>query len=76
MGKMAVALSETIRELRHKHGLTQVELADLAAVSLPSLSRLERGKETIRLDVLTKVAESLGYRIVLLPEKNDPKDEK
>ena len=62
-------LSEAVKRIRKQHGLSQGELADIAGISLPSLSRLERGKETIRLDLLTKVAESLGYRLELVPIK-------
>ena len=62
-------LSEAVKRIRKQHGLSQSELADIAGISLPSLSRLERGKETIRLDLLTKVAESLGYRLELVPIK-------
>lgn len=65
-------LSEAVKRIRKQHGLSQSELADIAGISLPSLSRLERGKETIRLDLLTKVAESLGYRLELVPIRRKP----
>jgi transcriptional regulator with XRE-family HTH domain len=69
MFEKGASLSESIKTLRQQHGLTQEALADIAGVSLASLSRLERGKETIRLDVLSKVAECLGYQIDLVPLK-------
>ena len=62
------SLAETVKTLRKKHGLSQSELADIAGVSLPSVSRLERGKETIRLDVLAKILDCLGYQIELKPK--------
>jgi HTH-type transcriptional regulator/antitoxin HipB len=56
-------LAEAIRELRKKHGISQGELAQISGVSLPSISRFERGKDTIRLDVLMKILDALGYRL-------------
>lgn len=60
-------LAKKVRELRKQHGMTQIELADIAGVSLPSITRFEKGKETIRLDVLTKILNSLGYELAIKP---------
>ena len=57
-----------IRELRKQHDITQASLAEIAGVSLPSIQRLEAGKETIRLDVLIKVTDALGYQVSLEPK--------
>jgi len=59
---------QKIRDLRKQHGLTQTELADISGVSLPSISRLERGKESIRLDVLVKILDCLGYQLTVKPK--------
>ncbi|WP_176736274.1 helix-turn-helix domain-containing protein [Oligoflexus tunisiensis] len=65
-------LAETIRDLRKKHGISQGELAQISGVSLPSISRFERGKDTIRLDVLMKILDALGYRLeIKAKEKNN-----
>jgi len=62
-------LGKEIKDIRKAHGLNQTELAEASEVSLPSITRLEAGKSTIRLDVLTKVANALGYDLVLQLKK-------
>ena len=62
-------LAKEIKRIRKAHGLSQTELAEVSGVSLPSITRLEAGKSTLRLDVLTKVAESLGYELTLQQKK-------
>lgn len=61
--------AQTIRNLRKQHGITQSQLADISGVSLPTISRIERGKETVRLDVLNKLIDCLGYELVIRPIK-------
>ena len=53
-------LGHRIRQARVDRGLTQAELAELADVSTPYVSHVERGAKTISLNTLTRVAESLG----------------
>ena len=60
-----------IKSLRKKHHISQKELADLSGVSLPSINRMERGKETIRLDILVKVLNCLGYELHVRPKTFD-----
>ena len=52
-------LGGRIRQARLDRGLTQAELAELADVSTPYVSHVERGVKTISLNTLTRVAESL-----------------
>jgi len=65
-------IAEKIRELRKRHRLSQGELAAIAGVSLPTVSRLERGKETIRLDVLVKMLNALGYDLEIKAKEKTP----
>ena len=62
-------LSEHIKQLRKKSGLTQVEFAKRAGVGLRFLRELEQGKPTVRLDKVNKVLEFLGYHLVLEKEE-------
>lgn len=62
---------QALRQRRRQLGLSQQELADLADVSLPSISRLERGKETTRLDVLIKLLYALGLELQIT-SKGEP----
>ncbi len=69
MGETIESIAKQIKELRRQHRITQSQLADISGVSLPSISRIERGKETIRLDVLTKLLDCLGYEIIIRPQQ-------
>lgn len=59
-----MTLSEHIKLQRKKNGLSQVELAERAAVGLRFVRDLEQGKKTLRMDkvndVLALFGESLG----------------
>ena len=53
-------IGERIRGLRHARGLTLVQLADLAELSHPFLSQLERGLARPSIASLEKIARALG----------------
>lgn len=54
-------------EARIVAGLTQMELADKAGVSQPSISRIESGKIQPTLKLVRQLAEALGLDIQLQP---------
>ena len=54
-----IALGQRIRDLRRKRGLTQEQLAELADLSTPYVSHLERGSKKASLAVLVRLSESL-----------------
>ncbi|MFQ4148368.1 helix-turn-helix domain-containing protein [Arthrobacter sp. LAPM80] len=58
-------LGAALRARRKALNLTQSETADLADISTRVLSDLENGRETVRLDILTAVASSLGMTLSL-----------
>jgi len=64
-------LALMIRDLRKKHGLSQGELAQISGVSLPTISRFEREKDTIRLDVLVKMLDALDYRLEITAKERE-----
>ena len=70
----ARGLGHTIRVLRRRSGLTQVELARRAGVSQPWLSRLERGHPGASLSLVFQVTGSLGARTSVgpIPERAGP----
>lgn len=57
------AWPSAIRARRRELGLLQSELADLAGVSTRTVSAIETGKPTVRLDVLWTVLNTLGLRL-------------
>ena len=56
-------IGNTIQVLRVQQGLTVEELAQKAGVGSSLLARVELGKFNVRLDVLSSVAEALGYKV-------------
>lgn len=59
---MELSLSETIIIYRKRAGMTQKELAEAAAVSVPTIVNIEAGGDT-RLSTLYAVAGSLGLEV-------------
>ncbi len=53
---LTAVFRENVRRLRKEHGLTQVELADAAGISQPSISRWERENRPPELDTVCRLA--------------------
>lgn len=56
-------IGNIIQVLRIQQGLTVEELSEKAGVGSSLLTRVELGKFNVRLDVLSSVAEALGYEV-------------
>ena len=56
-------IGNVIQVLRVQQGLTVDELAKKSGVGSSLLARVELGKFNVRLDVLSSVAEALGYKV-------------
>lgn len=69
-----MTIQSKIQDLRKRHNLTQSQLAEISGVSLPSITRLEGEKSTIRLDILTRVLDALGYELQIVSKKNSTQD--
>ena len=52
-----------IRQLREERGIEARDLAQLAGIDAANLSRIENGKHSVGLDVLSKIASALGKKI-------------
>lgn len=53
-------LGQRVREAREKAGMTRVELAEKAAVSVPTLERIENGRTAPLLGTVAAIAAALG----------------
>ena len=53
-------LSQYVKDMRKRYGLTQVDLSEKSGVGLRFVRELEQGKPTLRLDKVNKILELFG----------------
>lgn len=53
-------IGQLISELRQEKGLSLKELADMVGIDFSNLSKIERGKYNVGIDILYKVCKALG----------------
>ena len=58
-------LGALIKEERHKIGMKQAECAALCSVGNRFFSELENGKPTLEIDKVIKVANLMGFNIIV-----------
>ncbi|MFC4224309.1 helix-turn-helix domain-containing protein [Lysinibacter cavernae] len=56
----ASLVGERIRAERHRHGVSQMELAELASMHFTSLGKIERGEANPSLVTLVRIAAALN----------------
>lgn len=62
-----------VREWRERRGMSYRVLAERAGIALSTLYRIESGKASPTVDMLAKLAEALGVRVVDLIPTDEPK---
>ena len=60
-------LSNSVKSMRRKYHLTQVELAEKSGVGLRFIRELEQGKPTLRLDKVNQILNLFGYEVGAVP---------
>lgn len=60
-------IGNKIREIREAKGIEAKDLAKLANVDAANLSRIEKGKYSVGLDILSRIAFVLGHQIDIVP---------
>ena len=58
-----VRLGGRIRQIREERNIEARDLAKLAGIDAANLSRIENGKYSVGIDILSKIAASLGKKI-------------
>jgi len=61
-----MTIGDQLRQLRKKRGLTQSELALQTGLSYSFINQVERGKQSVRLDSLSRLAAVFGFEIGLI----------
>lgn len=76
MSELTVRFGQRVKELRKSCGLTQEELAERVEVSKDYIGLIERGLRSPSLQVIEKIANSLGVTIHVLFNEMPNKDKK
>ena len=61
-----IRIGSRIRKIRIERGIEARDLAKLADIDAANLSRIENGKYSVGIDILSKIAASLGKKIDLV----------
>jgi len=61
-----VRIGTRIKQIREERGIEARELAKLAGIDAANLSRIENGKYSVGIDILSKIAAALGKKIDLV----------
>jgi len=62
-------IGKKIRQIREEKGIEAKDLAKLANIDAANLSRIEQGKYSVGLDILSKLAFVLGYHVDIVPNQ-------
>lgn len=65
------SIGDQIKALRKARGLTQRELALQSGLSFSFINQIERGKQSVRLDALSRLASVFGYEVSLVKTRRD-----
>ena len=55
-----VRIGNRIKELRQKRGVSTYQLAEMTGLKQPNIARIESGRYSTGIDVLSKIASALG----------------
>lgn len=56
-------IGKRIAEIRKSKGLSQAKLAELTCIAPGNIARIETGKYSTGIDLLSKIADALGYKL-------------
>ena len=65
-----------LASIRKSKGLSQTDLAEMAGVEQPTISRIERGYDGVTLRILRQLADALGITVyeLLSEDRNEAED--
>ena len=56
-------IGKRIAEIRNEKGISQAKLAELTGIDSGHIARIELGKYSTGIDILSKIAEVLNYKV-------------
>lgn len=61
-------IGKRIAEIRKQRGISQAQLSELTGIAPGNIARIELGKYSTGIDLLSKIAQALNYRIDFVEE--------
>ena len=61
-----IRIGNRLRELREAQGLTTTQLGERCCLTQSTISKVENGKWSVSLDILSKVCEALGAKVEIV----------
>lgn len=61
-------IGKRIAEIRKQKGISQAQLSELTGIAPGNIARIELGKYSTGIDILSKIAQALNYRIDFVEE--------
>lgn len=61
-------IGKRIAELRMAKGISQAQLSELTGIAPGNIARIELGKYSTGIDILSKIAKELGYKVDFVKE--------
>lgn len=56
-------IGKRIAEIRKQKGISQAQLSELTGIAPGNIARIELGKYSTGIDLLSKIAKALNYRV-------------
>lgn len=66
-----IRIGKRIAQLRKEAGLTQAQLSELTGIAPGNIPRIELGRYSTGVDLLSKIGDALGYQLDFLPKNDD-----
>lgn len=63
------SLGEALRAARKKKGMSQMEVGKSVGIDQPSMSKIERGESSARVDTLFRLLAALEMELVIQPRQ-------
>lgn len=58
-----IRIGKRIAEIRKQKGLSQAKLAELTRMAPGNIARIETGRYSTGIDILSKIAQALDYKV-------------
>ena len=59
-------IGNRIRELREAQGLTSTQLGEMCGLTQSTISKVENGRWSASIDILSKICDALGARVEIV----------